>query len=446
MTGSTPPAPSQSPEIVVWDEKACREAARLRRRGPGEEVTLAVRVILDDVAARKDAAVLEWTQRFDGAGGEGFELEAGPEEFESAYKLVDGPVLDALRRAISRVRLFQEENLWVGRRTEKHRDDNPQAPPSRRLSRASLEARPLDRVGIYIPGGRAAYPSSVVMTAVPARVAGVGEVVVCSPPGGDGWLPALTLVACRECGVDHVFKVGGAQAIGAMAHGTETIPAVDKIVGPGNAYVTEAKRQVFGLVGIDSLAGPSEVLIMAGPGADPETVATDLLAQAEHGPGALGLLVTWDEGLAASVHAVLGRLARQVGREVKGQVALCTVDEPAAAVELSAAWYAEHVELLSELPADLLSRVQGAAVFVGPATPVAFGDYIAGPSHVLPTMGAGRFSGPLSANDFFRTFSRLELDATGAADLSADTALLAWVEGLPWHARSAARRGARPPT
>ncbi len=438
-------------EVAVWDEQACRDAARLRRQGPGEDVVRSVRAILDDVAARKDAALLELTQRFDGASGPGFTLEAGPEEFEAAYKAVDGPVLAAIRRAISRVRVFQEENLWVGHCAGNRAGDRPpdrsRAGESDRA--AALEARPLDRVGIYIPGGRAAYPSSVVMTAIPARVAGVGEVVVCTPPGKDGRLPAPVLVACRECGVDRVFKVGGAQAVAGMAYGTETIPAVDKIVGPGNAYVTEAKRQVFGLVGIDSLAGPSEVLILAGPGADAEMVATDLLAQAEHGPGALGLLVTWDGGLASAVGAAVTRLTagvereigREVEREVKGQVALCTVGFPEAAVGLSAAWNAEHVQVLSPLPGDLLHSVRGAALFLGPSTAVAFGDYIAGPSHVLPTMGAARFAGPLSANDFFRTFSRLELDAAAAAGLSADTALLAGVEGLPWHARSATRRG-----
>ncbi|MET0851601.1 MAG: histidinol dehydrogenase, partial [Candidatus Rokuibacteriota bacterium] len=314
-------------------------------------------------------------------------------------------------------------------------------------SRLGQDVRPLDRVGIYVPGGRAAYPSTVLMTAVPARVAGVREIVLVSPPGRDGALSPVVLAAARLAGVTEAYRIGGAQAVAALAYGTATVRRVDKIVGPGNVYVTLAKARVFGEVGIDMLAGPSEVLVIADEGADPTLAAADLLAQAEHDPMARAVLVTPSERLA---DRVVAETQRQLGDLPRREIAAAALAANGAvvlvaglgeAVELANRLAPEHLELLVADPEALLPRVRHAgAVFLGAATPEVVGDYVAGPDHVLPTAGTARFSSALSTEDFVKRLSVIRYSAEGLEEAWPHLAELARVEGLAGHATAASVR------
>jgi histidinol dehydrogenase len=396
------------------------------------DVTSAVERIIADVRARGDAALLEYTARFDGFGPATAAGSSSPGDFEAAEKTIEPAVRKARarRRAIERYHAAALPKSW--RMTDEHG------------SVLGQDVRPLERVGIYIPGGRAAYPSTVLMTAVPARVAGVREIVLVTPPGRDGAVPAAVLAAARIAGVTEGWRIGGAQAIAALAYGTPTIRRVDKIVGPGNIYVALAKSKVFGDVGIDMVAGPSEVVVVADRHADPALVAADLLAQAEHDPMARALLITDAPELLPRVQAALdAQLARLSRRAIATESlaangAFILVADLEAAVDLANRLAPEHLELMVGVPAALLPRVKSAgAVFLGAHTPEVVGDYVAGPNHVLPTAGTARFASPLGTDDFVKRSSVLEYSASGLAAALPHLGALARVEGLDAHARAA---------
>ena len=399
------------------------------------EVREAVARIVADVRARGDAALVEYTRRFDGwEPAAAQDLVAGPAEFAAAWRSLPAEGRKALSVAAKRIEAF-------------HRRERDAVVPSFRdglgatLGQAS---RPLGRVGLYVPGGTARYPSTVLMTAVPAKVAGVKEVVACSPADRTtGAVDAWTLAACHVARVSRLFKVGGAQAVAAMAHGTATIPAVDKICGPGNAYVAAAKRLVFGKVDIDMIAGPSEVLVVADAAADPAAAAADLLAQAEHDVRAVAVLVTPS---AAIAEKTLAEVERQLAGLPRGEIAARSLRERGAAVvakdlpeamRLADAFAPEHLVLLVRRAEAWVKRISRAgAVFCGSHTPEAIGDYVAGPSHVLPTAGTARFASPLSVATFRRRMSVLSLSPRALAALAPAVEALTRAEGLEAHARA----------
>ena len=389
--------------------------------------------ILAAVREKGDAALVELTERFDGARLTPRELAVGPEALDAAEQAVGTATLAALRYAAGRIEAF-------------HREAMPRSwsMTDARGARLGQEVRPLERVGIYVPGGRAAYPSTVLMTAVIARVAGVREIVLVSPPAADGSLDPAVLAAARIAGVTEIYRVGGAQAIAALAYGTETIRKVDKVVGPGNVYVALAKARVFGEVGIDMLAGPSEVLVIADEAADPAAAAADLLAQAEHDPMARAVLCSPSSELCDRVAAEVERqLAALPRREIAGAAladhgALVLTRSLEEAVDLANQLAPEHLELLVRDPEALLPRVRCAgAVFLGAHTPEVVGDYVAGPSHVLPTAGTARFASALSTEDFVRRLSVMRYGPAALAEAWPHLAELARVEGLHGHGAAA---------
>lgn len=401
-------------------------------------VSEAVAEIVERVRADGDEALFELTERYDGCDLRPTGLAAGLEEFRRARGEV-GPdlqeAIDAMIDRLDRLHRRQRPEAWT--ETDSGGD----------LTYRQV-VRPLDRVGCYVPGGRAAYPSTAAMTVVPARVAGVVDVTVCSPPRPDGSLPSAVLYAAERAGADRVVKVGGAQAVAALALGTESVPAVSKVVGPGNVYVTEAKRQLTGVVGIDALAGPSELVVVAEPPADPELVAADLVAQAEHDPLATATLVTTDPELVRRTEAAFGdELARhrEGGRmESFTPVRAVLVDGLEAAGSVVDALAPEHLQVLLADPWSFLERVRNAgAVFVGPWSAVPFGDYGVGSNHVLPTMGTARFSSGLSTGDFVKVSAVVELGPAAAARLAPEVAAIARSEGLPGHARAVEVRAGR---
>ena len=405
------------------------------------EVHHTVDAILADVRQRGDQALVELTARYDRfAADSAAALRIRPEEFEAAERALSPGTRAALGYAAERIERFHAAALpksW--RITDEHG------------SVLGQEIRPLDRVGIYVPGGRAAYPSTVLMTALPARVVGVREIVLVTPPDADGHVAAAVLAAARLAGVTEAYRIGGAQAIAALAYGTATIRRVDKIVGPGNVYVALAKRRVFGDVGIDMIAGPSEVVVVADGAADPEWIAADLLAQAEHDPMARAVLVTDAEPLLSRVdHALARQLEVLPRRAIAGEAvarhgALVLVASLDDAVELANRLAPEHLELLVRVPLALVPRVRHAgAVFVGGQTPEVVGDYVAGPSHVLPTAGTARFSSPLGVEDFVKRASVIEYSRRGLAAARVHLAALTEVEGLAGHGRAAEVRLTRP--
>ena len=412
--------------------------ARLCARGSDEDeapVRQAAAAVVADVRARGDAALLEYTRRWDGwAPADAGALALGPKDFAAAYRALPAAGRAALKLAADRVRAFHA----------RERDAEVPAFTDRLGARLAQVVRPLARVGLYVPGGTARYPSSVLMTAIPAKVAGVREVIVTTPAlklSGD--VDLWTLAACHVSKVSRLFKVGGAQAVAALAYGTATVPAVDKICGPGNAYVAAAKRLVFGQVDIDMIAGPSEILVLADASADAAEVASDLLAQAEHDVRAVAVLVTPSRRLAAAVKA---EVARQLEGLPRRQIAARSIEERGAlvitrtlpeAVALADAWAPEHLALHVKDARRLVPRLHNAgAVFVGRATPEAVGDYLAGPSHVLPTAGTARFASPLSVATFRRRMSVLEFSPRALAAVAPAVEALAGAEGLEGHWRA----------
>ncbi|HEU5150944.1 MAG TPA: histidinol dehydrogenase [Iamia sp.] len=398
----------------------------------------AVREVLDAVRDRGDAAVRELTRRFDGL--DVAETRVPDTAIAAALDGVDAEVRAALEAAAAGIEDFHRHQL--------------RPPSTYRRDGIVIEGRaqPVDRAGCYVPGGRALYPSTVLMTAIPAAVAGVPEVALCVPPGPDGEVPALTLAAAAVAGVTEVHRIGGAQAIAAMAYGTETVAAVDVVVGPGNVYVAEAKRQVAGegRVGVPSaFAGPSEVIVIADDSAPPALAAVDVILQAEHGPGGRAWFVTWDEAVA---DAVLAAIEEQVAVSPRrdditstfasgGHLAL--VDGPEAAAQVANLVAPEHLEVICAAGASeaVVGRIRHAgAVFVGPWSPASVGDYVAGPSHVLPTAGTARFGSALTVADFTKDIHVVTLDRAALEQVAPHVAALADAEGLPAHADSVRRR------
>ncbi|MCX7893745.1 MAG: histidinol dehydrogenase [Burkholderiales bacterium] len=401
-----------------------------------DEVERSVAAILADVRGRGDAAVLEYTRRFDRIAAPAVSaLEVPATELARSRDALPALEREALELAAERVRRYHERQRagsWE------------YAEPDGTV--LGQKVTPLDRVGLYVPGGKAAYPSSVLMNALPAKVAGVGELVMVVP-APDGERNPLVLAAAAIAGVDRVFTIGGAQAVGALAYGTETVPAVDKIVGPGNKYVAAAKRRVFGVVGIDMIAGPSEILVVCDGATDPDWIAMDLFSQAEHDEVAQAILVSPDAGFLDRVAAAIARLLPEMPRSEVIRASLTSrgalirvrdLDEAAAIANRIAP---EHLELSVRDPEPLLAKIRHAgAIFVGPYSSEAIGDYCAGPNHVLPTSRTARFSSPLGVYDFQKRSSLIRVSRDGAASLGRVAATLAYGEGLAAHARSAEYR------
>ena len=394
-------------------------------------VSEAVRDILTDVEARGDEALFEYSRRFDGA--ELDSLEVSRQEIEEACAAMDPAFLAVLEKAAGNIRDFHRHELPEG-----FRIDRPDG------SYLGMKVTPIENVGLCVPGRTAAYPSTVLMTAIPAKLAGCRQLVMVSPPGPDGKQPRAILAAAKIAGVDRVFRIGGAQAVGALAYGTQSVPKVDKIVGPGSAYVAEAKRQVFGRVDIDMIAGPSEILVVADETCDPAIVAADLLSQAEHDVLASAVLITDSPALARSVQAEVERQLSLLPREaiaresIENNGRIILTEDLLTAVEAANELAPEHLEICVDDPAPYLERVRNAgSVFLGKYCPEALGDYLAGPNHTLPTAGAARFSSPLGVEDFVKRTQYTCFTPEALRAVDGDIALFARQERLEAHARSA---------
>jgi len=397
-----------------------------------DEPEAAVRQIINEVRDRGDAALFDYSLKIDGV--ELASLEITKEQRSSAYQGVDPELVAALRLAAKRIRTFHT--------AQKSAISGEVIEPG-----LSQLMRPLQRVGVYVPGGTASYPSTVLMTVIPAKVAGVKEVILVTPPRLNGEVPPLILVAADIAGVDRIFSVGGAQAIAALAFGTQSIPGVDKICGPGNIFVVLAKKMVYGVVGIDGLQGPSEVLIIADETANPGYCAADLLTQPEHDPLASAILVTVSRLLADEINRELeqqlGSLPRQAiaaeSLENRGMIAVvASVDE---AIELANLYAPEHLCLMVDKAASYIEQVSNAGcIFIGENSTVVLGDYVAGPSHVLPTGGTARFSSPLNVGDFIKFTNLVTMDKVNLKTLGPAATTIASAEGLEAHARAVKRR------
>lgn len=410
-----------------------------RNRGIPEDVRKAAAGIVEDVRRRGDAALLEYTARFDGVALQAQGLRVTQAEIDEALKAVPPGVMKAMERAAANIEAFhkrQVQQSWLD------------------ITEGSVlgqKVTPLQSAGVYVPGGRAAYPSSVLMNVIPAKVAGVGRISMATPPMKDGSVYANTLAAAKIAGVDEIYKMGGAQAVAALAFGTETVPRVDKITGPGNIWVAAAKREVFGFCGIDMIAGPSEVLVVADSKADARYAAADMLAQAEHdaadGVKASAMLITNSQELAERVVAELEKqlelLSRKdsVSQSLRDYGAVILMNSLEEAIRLANEIAPEHLELLVEEPFQWLGKVRNAgAIFLGPMSPEPLGDYMAGPNHVLPTGGTARFFSPLSVDDFVKKSSVIYYSKDKLKEMYKEIAVFAMSEGLDAHARSAAIR------
>jgi len=428
--------------LLAHESPECRAflaALAARRTGPDPEVERAVRGILEDVRRRGDAALFEYTERFDGRRLTAETVRVPEAEIAAASEALPPGIREALALAAARIAAFHRRQLRDSWFFEEEG-----------IGLTGQLVRPLGRVGLYVPGGTAAYPSSVLMNAIPAAVAGVGEVALCTPAGG-GAVPAAVLAAAHLAGVREIYAIGGAQAIAALAYGTASVPRVDKIVGPGNLYVATAKRLVFGAVGIDQVAGPSEVLIIADDTASARHVAADLLAQAEHDPLASAICLTPSPSLADAVRAEVGRQLSDLPRRGTAEEALERYGAVILTADLSAAVAAaaviapEHLELSVADPWGLVPSIRTAgALFVGAHSPEVAGDYLAGPNHVLPTAGSARWGSPLGVEDFQKRSSLVCLRPEALARWRDPLLALARLEGLEAHARSIAVRTEAP--
>ena len=400
------------------------------RRAQTSDVADVVREILREVSETGDRAVLRYTAELDRAELAPEQLEVSARELDASVGLLEPAVLRGLRTAIANVDAVVEAQL---------RDSvSVQLPQGHTVQVREL---PVRRVGVYAPGARAPYPSTLVMCAVTARAAGVDEIAVCTPPGPGGRAHPLILAACVLCDVTEVYRIGGAQAIGALAYGTESVRKVDVIAGPGTAYVQEAKRQVVGEVAIDGIAGPSELVVIASEGADPELVALDLMAQAEHGADSPVAVISTDRALLDEVVARVERMAPQRPSVADAELQVAHVESPLAALQMAEKVAPEHLQLVGAEAEALAEEVRAAGcLFVGSAAATAFGDYVAGSNHVLPTGGAARFQSALSAATFRRRMARVSLPEGAAARLAPAGAALARAEGFPVHAESMERR------
>lgn len=401
-----------------------------------DAVASTVQHVLADVKARGDAALLEYTRQFDALDVSAMaELEFSQEQLLAALTRIDAAQREALENAAARIRHYHEKQVqqsWSYTEVDG--------------TVLGQQVRGMDRVGLYVPGGKATYPSSVLMNAVPAKVAGVAELIMVSPTPR-GFVNDMVLAAAAIAGVDRVFAVGGAQAIAALAYGTESIPRVDKIVGPGNIYVATAKRQVFGSVGLDMIAGPSEILVVCDGKTDPDWIAMDLFSQAEHDEDAQSLLISPEadflDAVAVSIERLLPDMERVdiIRQSLAGRGAMIHVADMAEAIALVNRIAPEHLELSVDQPEQYLADIRHAgAIFMGRHTPEALGDYCAGPNHVLPTSGTARFSSPLGVYDFQKRSSIINCSPAGAATLAATASVLARGESLTAHARSAEYR------
>ena len=411
------------------------DALLFAKREIEEDVALAVRGLIADVRKRGDAALVELTNKFDRASITAADLKVTAAEIENALTRVTAEQKAAIEIAATRIESYHRRQL--------PKDDSFQDDTGAILG---WRWTAVDSAGLYVPGGTASYPSSVLMNAIPARVAGVGRIVMVTPAGG-GHINPLVLAAARRAGVSDIFRIGGAQAVAALAYGTQSIAAVDKIVGPGNAWVAAAKREVFGQVGIDSIAGPSEILVIADADNDPDWIAADLLSQAEHDASSQSILITDDAAFADKVaeaaQRALALLPRKdiASRSWGDYGGIIVVEKLTDAPALADRFAPEHLEIATADPGALLARVRHAgAIFLGRHTPEAMGDYIAGPNHVLPTSRSARFSSGLSVLDFMKRTTLLSLNADAITVLGPPAIVLAEAEGLEAHARSIAAR------
>ena len=414
-------------EIVEKEEinKRLKEITNKKRSVFDSKAAGQVKEIINSVKANGDAALKELTKKYDKVDID--EIKVPKEEIDAAHKKADKEFMSALRTAIKNITDFhskQKPEEWF----EQLEDD----------AILGMRAIPIEKAGIYVPGGRAVYPSTVLMNAIPAKVAGVSQIVMVSPPKISPYI-----LAAAELGIYDIYQIGGAQAIAALAYGTESVPAVDKIVGPGNIYVTLAKKEVFGIVGIDSLAGPSDILIIADEDSEPSFIAADLLAQSEHDPDAQSILITDSREIAGKVNAEINKQLPNLKRKeilessLKENAFIFLVSSLKEAVGIADKLAPEHLEVLSSPPQKMLEKVKNAgAVFMGPYSPVAAGDYIAGPNHVLPTSGTARFSSPLTVYDFLKRQSILGYTKPALNKVRKQAELLANLEGLDAHARS----------
>ncbi len=422
------PTPTKLANLQPAQKKRLLERGRRADPVPDARIAENAHQIVSDVAERGDAALLEHTKRLDGVTPRPHMLHK--EDFEAASTQIAAPLMVALERAARNLRTFAEKTRGP-QHIEVEVENGLQI---------TEHVTPLARVGAYAPGGRAVYPSSVLMTVVPARAAGVREVIVATPPGPDGRPPAPVLAACKVAGATACLVAGGAQAIGALAYGTETVPRVDKIVGPGNPWVTAAKRLVYGRVDTDAPAGPSEVIVLADESADPKWVALDLVAQSEHGPDSPCLLVTPSPKLAEEVARVLPQTIKEADRAdtirsaLSDHGAILVSRGMAEAIAFINEYAPEHLEVITRDPERVADQIHTAGTtFIGPWAPVPAGDYLTGANHVLPTGGAGRWSGPLGVHDFLVRRTRQNLDRQAARSLIEDLDIIAMAEGLPAH-------------
>lgn len=391
-----------------------------------------VQEILEQVRLHRDKAVFAYTEKFDHAKIDASNLQVTDEEIDEAYTLVDEHLLTIIRKALQNIRTYHEKQMqysWF--------DSKPNG------TMLGQKVTALQKVGVYVPGGKAAYPSSVLMNILPAKVAGVEQIIMVTPPGKDGKVTPTTLVAAKEAGADVIYKVGGAQAIAALAYGTESIPKVDKIVGPGNIYVALAKKAVYGHVSIDAIAGPSEILVLADETANPRFVAADLLSQAEHDELASAILVTTSETLAKQVSEEIDTFLTQLSRSEIIQKSLdnygyiLVADTMEDAIETANEIASEHLEIQTKNPYDVMTKIRNAgAIFIGEYSSEPLGDYFAGPNHVLPTNGTAKFFSPLSVDDFIKKSSIIAYSREALQEIHCDIEAFAQVEHLTAHANS----------
>ncbi|MBQ6753210.1 MAG: histidinol dehydrogenase [Clostridia bacterium] len=420
--------------IKIFEYGAVPNSEIFFRGTASADVSAPVSEIIADVRKRGDTAVLEYCRKFDGVDLKAFEVTA--EEIDEAVSLVEDEFIRIMNLAASNIREFHSRQVREGFSIERKNG-----------AVMGQKVIPLEKVGIYVPGGTAAYPSSVLMNCIPAKLAGCGEVVMATPPGKDGKINPNILVAAKVAGVDRIFKMGGAQAVAALAYGTESVPKVDKITGPGNAFVAEAKKQVFGAVAIDMIAGPSEILVVADGKSNPRIVAADMLSQAEHDKMASAVLVTDSMELAKAVQAELERQipllprAGIAGTSIENNGKIIVAGDIKLAIDIANEIAPEHLELCCDNAMEMLKLVKNAgSVFVGRNCPEALGDYLAGPNHVLPTGGTARFSSPLSVDDFVKKMQFTYYTEDALSEVAEDIAYFADKEGLHGHAKSAVSR------
>lgn len=420
--------------VKLTDETRENILENLLKRSPNSygQYEAAVADILANVKENGDKAVFDYTLRFDKAQINKENVRVTEEEIEEAYSLVDKKLIEVMRKALLNIREYhmkQKQYSWFD--------------STAKGTILGQKVTPIEKVGVYVPGGKAVYPSSVLMNIVPAKVAGVDKIIMTTPPASDGKVNPSTLVAAKEAGVDEIYKAGGAQAIGALAYGTESIPKVDKIVGPGNIYVALAKKAVYGHVSIDSIAGPSEILVLADETANPRFVAADLLSQAEHDEMASAILVTTSEELAKKVSDEVDGFVKELSRReileksLENYGYILVADTMEEAIDTANAIASEHLEIVTKNPFDTMTKIRNAgAIFLGEYSSEPLGDYFAGPNHVLPTNGTAKFFSPLSVDDFIKKSSIISYSREALEEIHKDIEDFATSEQLTAHANS----------